>query len=262
MTIFFLFLISFLASLIGSICGIGGGIIIKPVLDAFGVFSVSAVSFLSGCTVLAMSCCTMVRAKRSGTSCIHMDTEIPLAAGAAAGGVLGKSLFHIISGLSADENRAGAVQAVILLILTLGTLIYTLNKSRISSLHVRNRFSCLAIGLVLGILSSFLGIGGGPFNLAVLYFFFSMDSKEAAQNSLCIILFSQTANLITAAASRSIPAVPPLTLLIMICAGTAGGLAGGRINRKIDSLTVGRLFIFLMILIIGINIYNILKYMS
>ena len=31
------FIISFSASIIGAICGIGGGIIIKPVMDAFGV---------------------------------------------------------------------------------------------------------------------------------------------------------------------------------------------------------------------------------
>ena len=47
--------VSFLASIVGAICGIGGGVIIKPVLDAFGVLDVSAISFLSGCTVLAMS---------------------------------------------------------------------------------------------------------------------------------------------------------------------------------------------------------------
>ena len=30
-------LVSFCASVIGAICGIGGGVIIKPVLDAFGL---------------------------------------------------------------------------------------------------------------------------------------------------------------------------------------------------------------------------------
>ncbi|MFR9254508.1 MAG: hypothetical protein ACLVJ6_02695 [Merdibacter sp.] len=45
------FLISFGASIIGAICGIGGGIIIKPVMDAFGALDVSIINFLSGCTV-------------------------------------------------------------------------------------------------------------------------------------------------------------------------------------------------------------------
>ena len=50
-----LFLICFLASIIGAICGVGGGVIIKPVVDAFGLLTISQASFLSGCTVLAMS---------------------------------------------------------------------------------------------------------------------------------------------------------------------------------------------------------------
>ena len=40
------------ASTVGAICGIGGGVIIKPVLDAMQIMTVQQVSFLSGCTVL------------------------------------------------------------------------------------------------------------------------------------------------------------------------------------------------------------------
>ena len=49
------FLVSFGTSVAGGICGIGGGVIIKPVLDFWGIASVAAASFLSGCTVLSMS---------------------------------------------------------------------------------------------------------------------------------------------------------------------------------------------------------------
>ena len=40
-------LICFFASIIGAICGIGGSVIIKPVLDAFGIMDVATISFLS-----------------------------------------------------------------------------------------------------------------------------------------------------------------------------------------------------------------------
>ena len=46
MIVFFL-IVSLLASVIGAICGIGGGIIIKPVLDSLNVLEVSKISFLS-----------------------------------------------------------------------------------------------------------------------------------------------------------------------------------------------------------------------
>ena len=87
-------LISFGASIAGAICGIGGGVIIKPVLDAFGVLSVSTISFLSSCTVLCMTCYSVIKGKMSGESLIDMRTGTPLGIGAAIGGVAGKSMFR------------------------------------------------------------------------------------------------------------------------------------------------------------------------
>ena len=51
----FTFLVCFAASVIGGLCGIGGGVLAKPLLDAVGVMLVSTVSFLSGLTVLSMA---------------------------------------------------------------------------------------------------------------------------------------------------------------------------------------------------------------
>lgn len=49
------FAIAFFASTIGVICGIGGGIIIKPVMDAVGAVDVATINFLSGCTARTTS---------------------------------------------------------------------------------------------------------------------------------------------------------------------------------------------------------------
>ena len=58
-------------------------------------------------------------------------------------------------------------------------------------------------------MSSFLGIGGGPINLVVLFYFFSMETKTAAQNSLYIILFSQITSLLTTLITHSVPEFTP-----------------------------------------------------
>ena len=74
--VYLIFLIvSFGASIAGAICGIGGGVIIKPALDAVGVLDVATISFLSGCTVLTMSCYSVYKAKRSGEMCIRDSSE-------------------------------------------------------------------------------------------------------------------------------------------------------------------------------------------
>ena len=253
--------VSFLASVAGAICGIGGGVLIKPILDAFGVLSVASISFLSGCTVLSMSCYSVVKAKMSGSSLVDMKTGTPLAIGAALGGVAGKMMFQYISGLAADKDQVGAVQAVCLLIITFGTMVYTLKKDKIKTHHVTNAGACILIGLLLGIFSSFLGIGGGPINLVVLFFFFSMETKTAAQNSLYIILFSQIASLLNTLITRTVPEFEAGLLILMVAGGILGGAGGRVVNRRMDGAMVNKLFIGLMVIIMLICVYNIVQFM-
>ena len=80
------FVVCFGASVVGAICGIGGGVIIKPVLDSFGVLDVTVISFLSGCTVLSMTTYSVIKSKCSKESSFHGDRGLPLAIGAAFGG--------------------------------------------------------------------------------------------------------------------------------------------------------------------------------
>lgn len=255
-----LFLVCFFASVVGAICGIGGGVIIKPVLDAFGIMDVAAISFLSGCTVLSMTTYSVIKSKLSGESHIEQRTGLPLALGAAVGGLIGKWMFSFISALSPDKNKVGAIQAACLLIVTLGTLIYTVYKDRIKTHQITAPFICVLIGIFLGILSSFLGIGGGPINLVVLFFFFSMTTKVAAENSLYIIFFSQIASLLSTLVTKSVPDFRIYYLILMVIGGIGGGIAGRAMNKKIEDKTVDKLFIGLMVVIIFINIYNIYRF--
>ena len=256
------FVVSFLASVAGAICGIGGGVVIKPVLDMLGLETVAAISFLSGCTVLSMSCYSVTRSLAKGDSGVDLRVGTPLAVGAALGGLAGKQLFELIRSLFADQGMVGAVQAGCLGIITLGTLVYTLNKGRIPTHKVANRLACVVIGLALGVMSSFLGIGGGPINLVVLYFFFSMDTKTAAANSLYIILFSQLASLITTLATHTVPPFRWPVLAVMVAGGIGGGMAGRMLNKRMDNKLVERLFIGLMGLIVMICVYNVWRGLS
>ena len=249
------------SSVIGAICGIGGGVIIKPVLDALGAFPVSTINFLSGCTVLSMTAYSVLRSRVSGASQIDFETATPLAVGAAVGGLAGKDLFSMVEGLfDTPENTAGAVQAAVLMLITIGTLVYTINKEKVATKQVSNAFACAVIGLFLGIMSSFLGIGGGPINLVVLYYFFSMQTKEAAQNSLYIILFSQVASTLRSVLTMDLASISIALIAGMVVCGILGGVAGRAVNKRIDSERVDKLFIGLMVVIILINVYNIAKY--
>lgn len=235
--------------------------LIKPLLDTFGVMSVSAISFLSGCTVLTMSCYSVVKAWSSGDSLVDLKTGTPLAISAAVGGIAGKSLFQLLSGMFDNANQVGAVQAICLLIIALGTMLCAIKKQKIHTLRLTNSLVCAAIGFLLGILSSFLGIGGGPINLVVLYYFFSVDTKTAAQNSLYIILFSQLTSFLMTVFTRTIPKVSIAALVLMVLGGLLGGIMGQKINKKINAQTVEKLLIGLMAVIILICIYNAIQFL-
>lgn len=254
------FVICFFASVIGAICGIGGGVIIKPLLDTFGVYDVSTISFLSGCTVLSMTTYSVLKSKLSGKTTVENNTVVPLGIGAALGGLLGKVLFSYIKSVSEDPERVGLVQAFCLMIVTFGTLVYTIFKHRIKTLQVDLLLVKAIIGTILGVMSSFLGIGGGPINLVVLFYFFSMGTKEAAENSLYIIFFSQVASLISTIVTASVPEFEILILILMVLGGILGGICGRSVNKKMQDGTVDRLFIGLMVAMILINIYNIYQF--
>lgn len=255
----FNFLISFLSSIVGAICGIGGGVIIKPVLDLMQMGSASTINFLSGCTVLSMSAYSVVRLLRSGEKQVEMSTGTPLAIGAAIGGLAGKTLFNLLRSQFANGSAVSGVQAAVLGVITIGTLVYTIAKSGITTRQCRGTALCLIIGLLLGIMSSFLGIGGGPINLVVLGYLFSMDSKTAAANSLYIIVFSQFASLLSTVIGGDIPEFEPLALILMVAGGIGGGIVGRLLNRKMDNRAVDKLFIALMSVIIAICAFNAIR---
>ncbi len=253
--------VCFLSSVVGAICGIGGGVIIKPVLDATGILSVTTISFLSGCTVLSMSVVSMYKNMRAKHDFVFDKTfATVIAAGGVAGGISGKALYEAVLQKLSDTSHVGAVQAAVLLVITIGTLLYTINKEKIRTKELIHRPIIFLIGIILGIMSSFLSIGGGPINLVVLFYFFSMTSKQAAMYSIYIIMFSQISSLFVTVVRGKTPAFELPILLLMIGCGIVGGLVGSKINKRIDNKTVDRLFIGLMAVIIVINIFNIYRY--
>lgn len=259
MNTIFCFLICILATTIGAISGIGGGVIIKPVLDALSGWPAATISFLSGCTVLSMSVVSLLRSRGDGVK-IEKKQGTLLAAGAAAGGVLGKEIFDVIRSSFGNPSMIGRIQNIIMIFLTAFVLWYQINREKIRSRQVEHAAGCLAIGLMLGLLSAFLGIGGGPVNLAVLYYFFSMETKTAAVNSIYIIFFSQITSLASTLMKGSVPEFPACALAAMITGGILGGFAGSVFSRHLSSRQVDILFAVLLIMIIGISGYNVYHY--
>mgnify|MGYP003291351861 FL=1 len=116
---------------------------------------------------------------------------------------------------------------------------------------------------MLGYIASFLGIGGGPINVAVLTLFFSMNVKESAVYSVAIIFFSQLSKLVTMFASSGIEVYSHQwkTLLFILPAAILGGIIGSGLNRKSDDKIIRKIFTAVMIVLVVLNIYNGINYL-
>jgi len=97
-------------------------------------------------------------------------------------------------------------------------------------------------------------------NIAVLHYFFSMDAKKSAINSLYIIFFSQVASFITTAAQRDIPDVNPWILILMIAGGVFGALVGAAILSKFKMHHAERFFRVLLVVVSALTLYNLVRF--
>ena len=249
-----LFIIALTASCIGAVTGIGGGVIIKPVIDILGLLPVSEASFLSGCTVLSMAVVSLLRNRKSKIK-TDWKTSTFLAVGASAGGIIGKMAFDRIG----NGGELFFVQSLCLFLLTGAVLVYMLNQHRIHQWKISNKAAVTGTGVGMGLISAFLGIGGGPINLAVLHQLFSMETKRAALNSIYVILFSQSASLLYTILSGNMPQTELWRLALMIIGGIGGGLLGSEILKRITGAGADKVFNILMgviMLISGINMWR------
>ena len=255
----YILIIATVASSLGAIVGFGGGVIIKPILDAMQVLPVSTVSFLSGCTALAMAIVSIIQ-NRKGEVKIERVKSTILAFGAVGGGIIGKYVFEIIRIGFENEDMLGGIQAVLLTAETIGVFVYICKKESIISYKIEKLYVCLVIGIVLGFIASFLGIGGGTTNMALLFLFFSMDAKTAAINSLYIIIFAQSAGIVTAIISNTVPEFTWINLIIMITGGICGAIIGRFVTTKISVKCVENIFKSVLICVLLIDAYNMLSF--
>lgn len=253
---FIYLMIGLLATTVGAIAGLGGGVIIKPVLDAFGHYDIATIGVLSSSTVFAMSIVSLGKKIKAG---IKLDGKrtFSIAIGATIGGIIGKQLFQSFMKMLNNESAAKTIQAIILTVLMLIVFILVNNKDKIKTKNIKSLIVCFFVGIILGTISSFLGIGGGPINVAILALLFSMNAKEAAIHSIFIIFFAQLSKLVNISLTSGFAAYNLEMLYYMILGGIGGGILGATLSKKMSNEHINKLFNIVLIIIICINIYNI-----
>lgn len=249
------FAIAIIATTIGALAGLGGGVIIKPVLDSLGQYNMSTISLLSSFTVFSMALVSTIKQFKSGFE-FKMSTLI-ISIGAISGGILGEFLFSQFKNMLCEMTAKG-IQSIMLGLL----LMFLIFSSRFPKFHVTNIILTFLIGLLLGTISSFLGIGGGPLNVALMTIFLGMAIKEAAVNSIFTILLAQASQLISILITKGFSSYNLTMLWFMIPASVLGGIIGLKLNKKLSGKTISRVFNTVLILLGILNFYNAFRFLS
>lgn len=248
-------IIIFIACTVGAIVGIGGGVIIKPMLDLIGQHSVEVVGFISTCAVFAMSISSSVKHITAKTE-FNKKIVLLVSFGSIFGGIIGNEIFdYAFEKFNTDIIKG--IQAVIIALFIIFVIIYV-NTKNVKSLKIKNPILIVLTGLLLGLMSAFLGIGGGPINTAFLVLLFSFTVKESAVYSVAIIFFSQLSQLITIFINNQFEPYKEYTPLILsaMAVSVIGGIIGSKLNRKLSDKTVTTIFSVVLSIVAVINIYN------
>lgn len=248
-------IVIFLACTVGATVGLGGGVIIKPILDSMSFCTVDVVNFISSCAVFAMSISSIVRHKIQKTK---FDKKLALlvSLGAVIGGFLGNRIFDFALS-KIGNDRIVTVQAI-LIMLFVGFAVFYINKKNPKTFHVKNPVGVIMTGLTLGALNSFLGIGGGPINITALFLMFSLLVKDGAVYSICVVFFCQLSNLLTLFATNRFAPYKDYVFIVVLglIAAVVGGLCGSTLNKKLSEKTVRIVFTCVMACVFAMNVYN------
>lgn len=254
------------ATVVGAVTGNGGGLVIKPIMDMVGTFSASEIAILTSCMVFAMSLVSIVsqaNSRRLGLyeKKVSQSSLVALILGGVVGGAVGEYVFSLLTA-GVSDSVVKLVQNCVFIPMIIFGYVYMGNKDKVHFQHTRAAMF-LVTGLGLGLVSAFLGIGGGTLNTACLMLLFSMCIKEAAFCSLSIVLAAQSAKLIFTAVRGGFSVITgPLlitTLCSVIAAGIVGGLLGSLLSSKVSEKTAIKFFYGLQTVILIIIAVNIVR---
>lgn len=252
------FLVALFSTILGSSAGLGGGIIIKPVLDSLGDYALPTINLLSSSTIFIMSIVTVFYQLKKKDK-INPKNTIVVATGSVVGGIIGQKLMSFILSKDINIGLINDIQSIIIIILLISVFLYMRNKDNIKSYKINNILAIGLLGLFLGAISAFLGIGGGPINVAAFTILFSMTANEAARNSILVIFFSQGSKIISIAVTTGFSSYNLDMLPYMLVGGVLGGIIGYKINKAVSEKSIIKIFNSVTLSIILLNLYNIFK---
>jgi uncharacterized membrane protein YfcA len=273
----FIVVLGFVVGLLSGMFGVGGGFLTTPLLIFYGipptVAVASAATQITGASVSGV----MVHMRRGG---VDMKMGAVMIAGGLAGSVVGAAMFR---GL----QSTGRIDVVIglLYVLILGSIGGLMLKDAlialgyvgqaeatgpapprhnrwVASLPLRWRFytsglylspvAPLALGFMAGVLTVFLGIGGGFILVPAMIYLLGMPARVVIGTSLVMVLaVSAATTMVHSLTTRSVDIVLAGLLLL---GGVIGAQYGALLTTRIKPDYM-RLALAIIILLVGLRMF-------
>ena len=227
------------AGFVGGLFGVGGGLLVVPGLVLWLHFEQRRASATSLATIVASSAAAVTRFAVDGS--VEIDTALVLFIGAGLGAVLGAQLAGRI------PNYLLARGFVVVVILS--ALRLALGASSGGSEPIVDGFAepitLVAVGLLAGIVSATLGVGGGVVFVPALVSLLGFQQQVAQGTSLAVIL--PTVVIGTSVHARSGRVDWPVAIAAGV-GGIVGGLGGAEVALGLPESVLRRLFaVFLVV---------------
>jgi uncharacterized membrane protein YfcA len=237
------FLIGALSGALGGLMGVGGGIILVPLL----VYALHVAQHEAQGTSLAFVIVSALVA--AGFYLGYERLDLPLALWLSVGAIPGVLLGSRLAA-NTPAARLRAAFGVVMLLTAIRMLVAPpLGYGGAGHWPVPLN---LLLGLVVGTLAGFLGVGGGTFLVPVLVLGQKLDQHTAQGVSLVMIVPVGIVGVVSYS-RRGRMSVAGLPMLI--AGGAVGALAGALVAHRINSPTLSRLFAVFMLAMGGQMIF-------
>jgi uncharacterized protein len=271
----FIVVLGFLVGLLSGMFGVGGGFLTTPILIFYGipptVAVASATTQITGASVSGV----MVHARRGG---VDLKMAGVLIVGGLFGSLVGAGLFRLLVSSGQIDVVIGLLYVLILggiggLMLkdSLTALGYIPTKANIgrprhnrwvASLPLRWRFyssglyispvAPLSLGFFAGVLTVFLGIGGGFILVPAMIYLLGMPARVVIGTSLVMVLaVSAATTMIHSLTTRAVDIVLAGLLLV---GGVVGAQYGALLTTRIKPDYL-RLALSVIILLVGVRMF-------
>ncbi len=243
MTLLFLTAATFLASAVTGIVGVGGALLVVPLLtvlaDALGLLP-PEIRFI-GYTMNFLSLAPIAWKNRRE---VDLALATPIFATAIAGAFLGALLPQLIG----ERALLGAFTATLVVVIAL--MIRKIMapapaplSDQAHSYTLRDRLYLSGIGLIVGLASGAFGIGGGVFMIPLVVLALGIRPLAIILITPLTVLFSTGTGMITSIA-QGLPQLHWHVLALTVTAAIAGTALGDRLRGQLSDKMLMWLIVF------------------